>query len=226
MATLRNMQIASCASPLTQRSHRILEHSHDSASAFLNAFDTLRKARARVSAPTDQEQDQLRAMLVFAASGLDAILKQLIRDSLHTLVALDEEVKNGLEGFAASNLRREDSHRFLARILSSDSVQTQLIENYTWHLTGSSLQSPDELFRAVSALGLDPRQLGIDPPKLKSVFNIRNEIVHELDIDFDARKRSRTSRRRAVMIKHTNTLLSIAEDVLASVDSKLSAAGY
>ncbi len=62
------------------RAHSILERACDAAEAFVSAFATVRRARKAKGTPTDHEQDLMRAGLVFAAAGLDTLVKQLIRE--------------------------------------------------------------------------------------------------------------------------------------------------
>ena len=62
--------------------HSVLSRTIDSADSFFDAFESVRKARKAKGTPTDHEQDLLRAALLFAAAGLDAMAKQLIRDVL------------------------------------------------------------------------------------------------------------------------------------------------
>ena len=59
----------------TVRARRVLSQARDSAEGFLKAFDKVREVRGAAGSTTDQEQDLLRATLVFAAAGLDSALK-------------------------------------------------------------------------------------------------------------------------------------------------------
>jgi hypothetical protein len=212
---------------LTSKARLILEHAHDSTNACIQAFEAVRKLRgASQGAPTDEEQDLLRAMLVMAASGLDSMTKQLIRDSLPELIKKKPNVRTGLETFVTRQLRGDaeggpsaSGNRFLARILVSEVVRDQLIEEYILALTGASLQSAEELKKAASALGIDPHSVGIKDTELKPIFDARNKIIHELDINFDHPNRNRESRTRPVMTKYANLLLEVGEGILTAVES-------
>lgn len=215
----------------TTKARLILTHAHESAEAFLDAFGGIRKLRgARSGTSTDEEQDLLRAMLVMAAAGLDSTAKQLIRDSLPELIGCDPKVREGLETFVTRQIRGDpdggaatSGTRFLARILVSESQRDELIEEYILHLTGSSLQSADELMRTATALGVEPASVGIDKRRLQTIFAVRNKIIHELDINFDHPNRNRESRSQPRMTEYTNTLLEVAESILAAVDRMLTA---
>lgn len=222
---LFEVQVGLRDSSLTRRSYLILQYAHESAAAFLDAFDVVRRARgAGRGAATDEEQDLLRAMVVMAAAGLDSMLKQLIRDALPTMAPAITEVREGLEGFVARRIRGDSesgqfsagSYKFLARVLTGESVQQRVIDEYVLSLTGSSLQSPDEVKKAANALGLGST-VEIDLRQLKTIFDVRNKIIHELDIDFEAQRRNRSSRTVATMTEHANCLLETADEILVGV---------
>jgi hypothetical protein len=205
----------------------ILKVSHESADALLKAFELAQTGRGSPRGmTTDEEQDLLRAMLVMAAAGLDSMLKQLIRDCMPSLVKANPQVRDGLEKFVARSIRGEADDpeplagaRFLGRVLVAESQQRQVIEEYIRNLTGVSLQSAPELIRTVQALGLSKTK--IDAGRFKAIFAVRNEIIHELDINLDDERRKRTLRRREQMMKDANALLEIGEQVLREVDEIL-----
>jgi len=216
-------------SELLRRAHLILKYTHDSVQAFPKAFDVVRRERgAARGATTDEEQDLLRAMVVMAAAGLDSMLKQLIRDALEVLIEHDEAVLKGLETFVARRIRgdADEEHalagyKFLAHILVGESPQQQVIEEYITHLTGVSLQSVREIRRTVEALGLDQAVVSFTDADLGVIFDARNKIIHELDINFGQARRNRENRSRDYMIAYANVLLAIAETILREVDRKL-----
>jgi hypothetical protein len=219
----------------------ILKHAHDSTSALLRAYRFARamrgvkkdekgavKATKLRGMSTDEEQDLLRAMLVIAAAGLDAIAKQIIRDALPTLILKDQRALAELEKFVARRLRNvsdngddQPASAFLARILCAPSAQQKLIEEYIADLTGASLQSATELYRVAAALAIDTDDLGIDKGVLKPIFDCRNKIVHELDINLEAARRNRNLRRESTMIQYAATLITIGERMVYLVDDKL-----
>jgi len=126
----------------TDRAELVLLQTKSSVKHFRDAFNTVRKQRSASGPPTAGEQD-------------------LIRGSIKSLAEEDLEVHRGLEEYAKRQLRTDSENKsekssvnFLAKILVSSSPYDQLIDDYTIHLTGSSLQSVDELFKASSALGI------------------------------------------------------------------------
>ena len=72
------------------RAHQIFEAAFKTCESFLNSFVQVRQDRKAKGAATDVEQDLLRAMLVFACSGLDSMIKQLIRDALPAVIDKNE----------------------------------------------------------------------------------------------------------------------------------------
>ena len=220
----------------TGNAELILKHAKKSVGALQKAFQIVREKRgaergmtgAERGMTTDEEQDLLRAMIVMAAAGLDAMVKRLIRDTLPVLVKIDDTVQEGLEVFLVRRIRGEaeapggvSGSKFLARILAATSHHDRLTEEYIQDLTGSSLQSGEELIRAAKALGLDPQHLNLKPAELKPIFEIRNKIIHELDIDLDATRRKRNLRAMDIMNSHADTLLAVGERFLKGVREKL-----
>lgn len=226
---IRKMQMPDAECAETSKARTILRHAHESAEGFIQSFAAVRRDReAGQGTTTDEEQDLLRASVVFAAAGLDSMLKQLIRDGLTSLVAVDDDVRNGLETFVVRQLRGDPSEgeaasgrKFLAKVLTAPSRLDELIEQYILDLTGSSLQSADELARTATALGLRVADVGIEKAVLKPIFDLRNQIIHELDINLAAPNRNRESRSRTAMVRNSNVLLELGEKILIGVERKL-----
>lgn len=217
----------------TIRARKVLDQSVLSSDGFYEAFVSVREYRkAARGASTDKEQDLLRAAVVFAAAGLDSVVKELIRGCIHRLAAIDSSVQREFEIFVSRQLRGDtedpDSvggRRFLAKILAAHAPQARLIELYILELTGSSLQSASQLTKAAKALGLEPKRVGIDVDELQETFDTRNKIIHELDVNLEktAARRSRNSRTWNDMVEHSNKLLEIADSMIDGVETKLTA---
>lgn len=209
------------------KAYLIIKHAHDSARALLESFQRIRKEKKAKGSPTDEESDMLRAMLVFAGAGLDAMTKQLFRDALPILVDLDETVANELEKFVTRQLKGESDilslstgASFLANVLVAPNSQEHLLDQYIQSLTGGSLQSVTELHRASSALGIKSKVFKTSKKELQTIFHIRNQIVHDLDINFAEARRNRHIRRIKDMIYYSNVLLSTGESILTNVSNK------
>jgi hypothetical protein len=205
----------------------ILERTHDSADAILLAFELVRQQRGNPRGVlTDNEQDLLRAMLVMAAAGLDSMVKQLIRDALPRLARADDTVREELEKFIARSIRGDpalaepaNASKFFARILAAGSTQAKVIEEYVRDLTGGSLQSTSELNRVTAALGV--QGIHLDQIALRGIFDVRNKIIHELDINLSGDRRRRNDRGIEDMKRFATTLIETAELILEAVHGKL-----
>lgn len=211
---------------MTGKASSILGYAHESVSGYLDAFDSMRAGKRGAS--TDEEQDLLRGMLIFSAAGLDGMTKELIRNSVPALIRSGhDQVRKGLERFVAREIAKgteevsDHGVKFLSRLFTAENHQQRAIEEYVYELTGSSLQSGRELVKAVAALGHNPGALGVVESDLQNIFAIRNMIIHELDIDFDAPRRNRKQRGREEMISYSNILLDVGERILVAVDREL-----
>jgi hypothetical protein len=212
---------------ITFKSFLILEQTHDSAQHFLKAFDSIRKKRpgGKKGGTTDEEQDLLRAMLATIATGLDAMVKQIIRDCLLQLSKTEDLVIKALIDFAEKKLKNLNSNelssatgnKFLARILMADSQKNEIVSECINEWVSGSLQSANQLLSAMNMLGLTQEDIKLDTQRLKLIFDIRNKIIHELDINFNAPKRKRNVRSRPRMIRECNFLLEISENVLIAI---------
>lgn len=214
----------------TDRAEIVLKQAKVSIKHFRDAFSTVRKARSASGPPTAGEQDLIRASLTFAAAGLDSVVKELIKGAIRSLAEKDENVQKGLEEYARRQLRDDsdgsfakNGASFIANILVSSSPYEQLIEKYTLHLTGSSLQSVDELFKASGALGINVGLVNSNSKDLREIFIIRNKIIHELDVRFDGTsgQKARNSRTKTKLDKMSDLLLKVADEYIKAVNQKL-----
>jgi len=99
----------------------------------------------------------------------------------------------------------------------------QVIEEYIAELTGESLQSTDELKKATCALGIGDIIPKKELKPLREIFSARNQIVHELDIDFSAARRNRRSRTMGRVTKQGNGILGLGQKILEKTTEKLPA---
>ena len=137
---------------------------------------------------------------MFTGAGLDATLKQLIRDTLPTLLERNQQAHDKFEAFAAGRLGTGEiaDTKMIARYLTSPDPRTRLIEDYVYELTGSSLQSADEVQKTAGALGIDDEALRKRITGLRALFVARNEISHELDLQRLGQPGDRTRRTRRI----------------------------
>jgi hypothetical protein len=211
--------------PCLLDAHSVLVRTIDSADSFFGAFAGVRKARGALGTPTDHEQDLLRAALLFAAAGLDAMVKQLIRDALGKVQESDPGSKQQFSEYLQARLARTPpiDVKMLAQALMADSPREHMRNELFRELTGSSLQSKDQLLKVAAHFAIGAQQLTSNLDQLKKTFDARNQIAHEMDIQFGQINRGRRSRTLEQMTEHTTLLLKVACAFYAEVEKKVMA---
>lgn len=203
--------------------YTILCNAHDASSSFLDTFEAVRSARNRRGAPTDEEQDLLRACLVFASAGLDSMSKQLVRDALPAVLDRHDGAHAMLKQHVQRHILREmtdESLSVLADVLVDPQPRKRLIGRMVFDLTAGSLQSSEEVMRVGSYFDVPSHELVADPRELQKIFNVRNQIVHEMDVDYGQVNRNRRPRTKASMTSYTNEIFAVAYRFLAQVDKR------
>ena len=206
--------------PECRNARRVLEYTHRTAWSFLTIFDSKREGPG---APTTEQSDLLRAMLVFTSAGIDSMAKHLVQDALPALIKKDLQI---YEIFKVSVSRRmekntQTDYKLLVDILLAQSPIDEMIELFVKELTEDSLQSANQLTTVASYFNIPSHSIAPDKEDLQRTFNIRNEIIHEMDINFNQPSRNRRPRRRDNMIAATDQLLEVGQAFLAAVDAKL-----
>ena len=210
-------------SQASKNAHTILCNAHDASSSFLNIFNATRSNRNARGMPKDQEQDLLRAMLVFASAGLDSMVKQLVIDALPGVISQDRGASEKFRDYVERRIERDNEidYRLLANVLTSDRPKDSLVENLVSELTSVSLQSTEQLLRVGASFDLPSNEICSDIEKLRLVFRVRNEIVHEMDVDLDRINSNRRTRAKQEMIDFTNEIFRVAKAFLEGVERKL-----
>ena len=210
-------------SPSCVTAVRILEAAYRSCNEFHGLYKTSRRRKSGNS--TDAEEDLLRAMLLFAASGLDSVVKQLIRRCLQPVVEQSEEARSRLEKTVARRLRKGDQidEKLLAALLVSDSHFATSVAVVRDSLLSSSMQATSQLSAVAELFSVSPRDIVHDYNQLNEIFRERNHIAHEMDVDLDQPNRSRRQRPQDTYAEWSGALLSIAERFIQQVDKKLKA---
>ena len=206
-----------------QNAYIIICNSHKSSSALLQQFEDVRKYRKAKGTPTDAEQDLLRAMLVFACAGLDSMVKQLIRDALPSVIEADDGAKTMFIKRTKKAIYKDNvlNVELLLSSIMTDAPRKVLQQDLLRDLTSGSLQSVDELLKAASFFNIPSKSITSKPIDVKQVFVVRNQISHEMDIDFSPNNRNRRPRARSKMIDHVNQIFSVAKAFLHETDKKL-----
>ncbi len=212
-----------------KKSYWILNAARETASELLDLFDHPGGQKREPGNPSNTDQDLLRSMLIFAGAGLDAAIKQLIKEAFPSMVENDEAVRTKvIEHFSKHLTRTETSStKDLVRWLLQEKPRTAMINDLIKELTSDSLQSKAQIERVIDYLKLDRKTiLSVRDPALKDTFDARNMTIHDLDVDFSKHpkrgQRTRTQRQRSNMVDHTDVVFGIAAGFLTEVDKKLS----
>lgn len=165
----------------------------------------------------------MRAMLTFASSGLDSMIKQLVRDALPSVIDLREGAQDKFQEFVDRRLRSGDApnYAFVAAVMADPNPRNHLLDGLVRKLTSSSLQSVEEILRVGSYFDIKSTKLILDPNAAREIFAARNEIVHEMDIDFQRPNRNRRPRKVQDMEDKTQALFEIAHRFLTEVNTRL-----
>ena len=221
--------VSSPSGPI-RRAADVLGYGIDSVESLFGWFEKSRTERGATGGyTTHAEQDLLRSMIVFAAATLDSVIKQLLRDCLSSATKSNRDARGEFERFVDRRLRAGAGEAsinisLLRAALLSDSTSAFLVDEYVSELTGSSLQSRDEVARAAAALGLDLRLTMAEAKQLQEVFCARNEIVHELDYLHRKKKlklRNRRNRNRQQCVDQALHLLALSKRFVEETDAVL-----
>lgn len=198
-----------------------------------NSFSSLyREGRsgAKGGPSTHAQQDLYRAMLIFSCAGLDVLVKQLIKTKLPKLIIADKESENKFKEYVKRGLKKDDNTilNTIAFALIDQNPRTIFLNEYIESMTKESLQSTKELCKVSEASGLDTKKIFTTDKmnSLKDVFIVRNQIIHEMDInilDDESRTygyRTRRQRISTIMEKHTKTILDLGQEILVAYKDK------
>lgn len=180
---------------------RYLASAYDSVASLIDdTYPALRGQRtASRGRLTHAEQDLFRAAVVFAGAGVDAVLKQALRSCVPLRIEQSEAARGKYVEFVTRHIQDGTgvSARRLAELLTTDSSEARLRDAYVQSLTGSSLQSREQVTNSLSALGLqEDADLYKDARTLDPLFKARNQIAHEMDMTPAAQQRTRGKRTR------------------------------
>ena len=177
-----------------------------------------------------------RATLVFASSGLDSVVKHLLEDALPAVIRQDENAREKLRGFVLNRIKQDDqpNYKLLASALVTENPIEKMITYLTDELKSNSLQSDEQLSRVSSFFGISDSEIFTDRTRLKQIFQMRNEIIHEMDIDlssgYDTTPYPPSGQSLVVQFRPreldsieaaTQELLNVAGRFLTAVDAKL-----
>jgi hypothetical protein len=113
---------------------RFLTSAFEAVDAVLETLDVVRQVRKQKGGDirgrlTANEEDLLRASVVFTGAGLDAVLKRLIRDTLPGLLGANDQAHEKFEAFARDRLGTGEiaDTAMIARYLTSEDPRARLM---------------------------------------------------------------------------------------------------
>lgn len=212
----------------TETAQRFLASAFDSVAAMFDNMESLRQMRKSLGRNIQgrlpgNEEDLLRAAILFSGAGMDSALKRLIVDALPDLLDVTPVAHEKLELFLVSRMKADSAASSLARYLLAPSSRSKVIGDYIWALTGESLQSVEQVAKAAGALGLNDRDLRQEIAGLRALFTARNKISHELDLQRTQKQgdRSRVSRKVSDTKVLAHSGLNVVQKIVNGVATSL-----
>lgn len=212
---------------------------HNQTVAAANSFHALFSERHAGGMPADDhyEQDLLRAMILFSCSGMDATVKQLVRDSIEGVIENDIGAQGQFSKFIERRLKRgsvEEADRhvngsvgmdygLLANILANPHPRKVLVSALIDSLTSDSMQSRDQILKVAGHFAITRDEILADHNVTHAAFTARNQLAHEMDIDF-RRDNQRRSRSYVDMVLWSENILNVSNQFIESVSAKLNLA--
>lgn len=200
---------------MLKKSNMILTSLKSTICSFFSLYDSLEQK--------EENQNILRAIVLFSCSGVDAIVKQLINDTLEYVIEHDEGAFNQFKQFSTKKIQNKSETDFnlLTELLICENPRKILISVLKKELTQNSLQSAEELFRVASYFNIETKKLEPDDKKLREIFKVRNQITHELDVDMTSSEFTLRNREKSKVKEYSDHLLKLSENFIKLVSAIL-----
>lgn len=206
----------------------IIKKTQKVVNSLFSVYESVQKSRKSNKGLTEKEGDILRSMLIFSASGLDSVVKQLVRDTMLDVTKKNLEVQKQLEKYIERKLKTKNTEgvdildmKFVSQVLATRSPYERIIEIEIDELTGGSLQSKDELLKIASTFAIEPNQITKNVERLKEIFDARNQMIHEMDINLKSASNKRRNRNGETMCSYSNELIQVGCNFILAVNAKL-----
>lgn len=158
---------------------------------------------------TANKEDLLRAVLSFACSTIDSVGKQLAKSCLSEIIDMDDGAQKTFEKYVSREIDR-DPKNLLSRALTKPDYRGELIKAYVESIEGVSLQSYPQISELSARFGIATNDI-ISAEDAKNIFDIRQKIVHEMDIETLTTTAGTTAERR---VRAESELKELTEKVL------------
>lgn len=206
---------------LTKQSKAILSSTKETIESFFEIYKGFEKEKSS----DEKNQDLLRAIILFSSSGIDAIVKKLINDTIATVINNDEGAAKQFKDFVDKKIQENKNginSKLLSELFTCDNPKEQLISVLKRDLTANSLQSAEELFKVASYFNIPTIELSISVDELKKIFKVRNQISHEMDVELNSVDFKRNKRTKKEAEEISKELLKLAEKFIFLIDIKIS----
>ena len=168
------------------------------------------------------KEDLLRAVLIFACSTIDSVGKQLTKDCLKELIDNDEGAQKTFEQYISRRIDK-DPKKILARALSNPDYRGELIKVLQESIEGTSLQSFAQISELTARFGIVTDSI-VTRVKAEKIFDTRQKIIHEMDIEALATsgtQAQRRSRAESELKELTEQILEACCKLIEAVHDKI-----
>jgi hypothetical protein len=159
----------------------------------------------------ENKEDLLRAVLIFACSAIDSVGKQLTKDCLKELIDMDEGAQKTFEQYISRQIDK-DPKKILARALSNPDYRGELIKVLQESIERTSLQTYAQISELTARFGIATDTI-IPRTNADKIFDVRQKIIHEMDIELLATTGSTAQRRQ----RAESELKDLTEQILEAV---------
>lgn len=159
-------------------------------------------------------EDLRRSALVFACAGMDRVCKALIEDALPELTKLSSTAEDDLAKWAERHLAPGGvlHPAALSKVLMSPYIpRDALLMSLVEELTGDSLQSVEQLFRIGNFMRVPAETIRTRRAALTETFQVRNLIVHEMDLAREGTTGERNRREPEIYLGLAGYALDVAD---------------
>ncbi len=202
----------------SEKSKKILEAMEQNIEAF--------RGLLQIAQDELTKQNILRSIILFSCSGIDAIVKQLIIETLENVIERDEGAQEQLRKFVTRKLKKnnEVDYTLFASLLTARDSRKNLINLLKQELTFDSLQSSEQLYKVAGYFNIATDSIVDNQKKkiLSEAFATRNRIVHQMDVDFDNKQNVEIiSHNEDDVENYYDTIRSVARNYICEVDKIL-----
>ena len=205
---------------LTKQSKAILSSTRETVESLFEIYNNLETEKNS----DEKNQDLLRAIILFSSSGVDAIVKRLINDTIDKIINNDEGATKQFKDFVDKKIQENKNginSKLLSELFTCDNPKEQLISVLKRDLTANSLQSAEELFKVASYFNIPTAAFSIRADTLKEIFKVRNQISHEMDVELNSENFKRNKRTKKEAENISKELLKLAEEFISLIEEKI-----